>query len=359
MRKFLLLLIAAMLSSLPAAAQVYRVEHLPEFAPARGNVWNKAQGKPDLTQEIELPNGAEVTLLDTLGRNEALVVYDGKKIVMAQRDLVWASELNAADAVDKIACNPRLYGLGRFPLHSAVGRILYSYDAAWLIAAVLLFITLVSLMRFIPINSRIYLLTGGVVTVLLTAMFWGLLLGFNATWLLDFDSFGFLRVLGHAVGYLALLFWLAVMIKTIQVGICSRVGVEPSAVKLRWVLLAPFPVFYVAMWLAFRVIPREGALLWTGIAAAVVVIGILAAQIWFLVRCYRCLGRKWGLIYGMLYLVMLASTIVLVPLTLGIGSFVLAVIIIGAIGLFVISWVFGSHVEKIDGRYYKVPNLPW
>ncbi len=339
-RRFLLLLIVAAALSLPAAAQVYRVEHLPEFTPACGTVWDEAHGKPDPTQEVEVPNGAAVTLLDTLGRYDALVVYNGKKIGLSQRDLVWAPELNAADAVDRLGYRPRLSGLGHFPLHSALGRFLYSYNIAWSIAAMLLFITLMVWLPVISENMRIYLLTAGMILVLLTETVWGVLTGIDLTWFVDDGSGGFLRTVIHIAGYFALLCWQAALIKRIQTLICSQANIGPATVKLRWAVLIPVPVFFAASLLIARYLPRDG---WSAdTVSSLVVASLLGFVIWSMVRYYRILGRKRGVLYLALYAALLLSSVVLVPLTVGLGAVALVIIV----GGFFLLWFFSNMLRS-------------
>ena len=303
-------------------------------------MWDEAHGKPDPTQEVEVPNGAGVTLLDTLGRYDALVVYDGKKIGLSQRDLVWAPELNAADAVDRLVYRPRLSGLGRFPLHSALGRFLYSYDIAWSIAAMLLFITLMVWLPVISENMRIYLLTAGMILVLLTETVWGVLTGVDLTWFVDDGSGGFLRSVMHVAGYFALLFWQVAMIKRIQTLLCSQANIEPAAVRLRWAVLIPVPAFFAASLLIARCLPGGG---WSGnTVTCLLIASILGFVIWNMVRYYRILGRKRGVLYLALYAAMLLSSAVLVPLAVGLGAVAL-VIIVG--GIFLL-WFFSNMLRS-------------
>lgn len=336
-------------------AQVYRVEHLPEFAPARGNVWNKAQGKLDRTQQIEVPNGAEVTLLDTLAYREALVLYDGKKIGMSQRDLVWVPELNAADAVDKITYKPRLNGVGHFELHSAVGRFLYSYDVVWWIVAILLFAALLQPIRFIPGDIRIFLLTGGLVAVLLIETAWGLLLGFHAGWLCDFGSLGFWRVVCQIAGYFVLLYGQVILVKFVQALICHRAGVEPANVRLRWMVLSPLPVLFAAMWLAEYLLVRE----WMQIAVTIVTVAvILCLEIRCMVRYYRRLGRRWGWIYLVLLCTLAISMVILVPLSVGLGLIAVAIYAFCALTLWLLSMMGRNYPVVINNYYYNRYYLP-
>lgn len=352
LRGFLSLLawLAALWVPAAVSAQVYRVEHLPSFAPAHGHVWSKDQGTPDLTQQVAVPNGAEVTLLDTLGSYQALVLYDGKKICMSQRDLLWVPEFNAADAVDRIAYKPRLHGLGRFPLHSSVGRFLYSYDAAWWIVAILLAVALLQPMRFISGKARILVLTGGFVAVLLLETAWGLLLGFHAGWLCDIESLGMGRVLCQLAGYFILLYGQVVLLKAAQALICHRTQVEPRKVMLRWAVLLPLPVFFAAAWLAERYLVRD----WMQVAALILVAAvILILEIRCMVCYYRRLGRSWGVVYLVLFGTLLASTVVLLPLTAGLGLMGLAIVLFCALILWLLSLMGSGYPVVINIYYYN------
>ena len=311
MHKFLILLIAAVALSLPAAAQVYRVEHLPEFAPARGTAWNNAQGTPDFTQEIEVPNGAEVTLLDILPRYTMLVVYGGDTIIMTPRDLVWGTERNANDAIDRITDKPRLSGLGHFPLHSAIGRFLYSYGVVWWIVAVLLSVTLLQPLRFIPGNVRIFLLAIGLVSVLLIETVWMLLLGYDVVWLFDFEDLGVWRMLCHVAGAFILLYGQGILIRFTQVLICFRAGAEPPSMKIRSMVLLRLLLLFITIGLVKMVFVSEGM----QIAGTLVIVAVVLWRgILRMVRYYGRLGRKWGAIALLLSGTLLVSAVVLMPL---------------------------------------------
>lgn len=346
----LLAWVAALWVPAAVSAQVYRVEHLPSFAPAHGHVWNKDQGTPDLTQQVAVPNGAEVTLLDTLGSYQALVLCDGKKICMSQRDLIWAPDLNSPDAVDGIAYNPRLHGLGRFPLHSSIGRFLYSYDAAWWIVAILLAVALLQPMRFIPGKARILVLTGGLVAVLLLETAWGLLLGFHAGWLCDVESLGMWRVLCQLAGYFILLYGQVVLLKTAQALICHCTQVEPRKVMLRWAVLFPLPVFFAAAWFAERFLVRD----WMQVTALILVAAvILILEIRCMVGYYRRLGRTWGAVYLVLFCALQMSMVVLLPLTVGLGLIGLAIVLFCVLILWLLSLMRSGYPVVINNYYYN------
>ena len=97
----------------------------------------------------------------------------------------------------------------------------------------------------------------------------------------------------------------------------------------------------------------------TDVIATIAALGVGIAFIIFnLIRFFRVMGPTWGLAFLLLYVALLLSTLVLIPVTIMLGLYVLGVLItVGAV-VFFIAWAMGDHVEKIDGKYYKVPNLP-
>lgn len=353
--RFVLTLLLSFVAS-AGVAQVYRVEHLPAFAPARRYAWDAARQKSDISEQIAVPNGTEVTLVDTLGGYYALVAYDGRTILISRRDLLWAAEANGAGAEDVIGDRFRLPGVGRIPLHSAVGRWLMGYGAAWVVALVLAFVTCFVWIRPIPAEIRIFVLAGGLIAVFALEAAWSLLQGHYVRWLCDFDSLGWARTIGQTVGYFVLLAWQLLLVRLLKESICARAGVAPRDVRLRWVVALPVLELFAAAFLAGKAFPDKGAaqtVMWiSGLC-------ILAVEVWLAVRYYRRLGRRWGVLYLSLCAVLLLCIYALVPLSIEAGVVLLAAVVFCLIVWGVLSFVFGSHIEKHGGRYYKVPNLPW
>lgn len=356
MKRFLLFL-AGVFALLPclSEAQVYRVEHLPAFVSARGYHWNAAKREADYSKPVELPNGAEVRLIDTLNRYDAVVVFEGKKVRMAGRDLVWAADRNKEGARDKLDGLHTLAGVGHYPLHSDIGRRLYSYDAAWLLFLLLALITIVAWLRLVPAVVRIFFLTTGLILVSLVETGWGLLLANDVDWLSDYKDLGMLRTFCQVFGFFALVGWQVLLVKQTQRLICDKADADPEDVRLRWAVLTPIPVFAVAIIVIAFAARGADAGDW---AVYGVVAAVAALELFFIVRYYIRLGALWGTAYLLLYLAILVSTVVLVPLTFMLGLFVVGVLVAVVAVFAAIMWLLGDHVEKIGGDYYKVPNFP-
>lgn len=345
--KNLLLLVLLALPAL-AAAQTYRAERLPDRFPIYGDKWNAAEKKAS-DESVTIPNGAEVRLIDTLESKQALVEYEGEKLVVP-RLYLYAVDKNQPDpiGVQKRSQSP-------FAYHSALSRTLYGYGIAWFIAVLLAACTLLSWLDVLPASMRIFVLCGALIAVSLSELLWGIALQDDVKWLIQYEKLGWFTTLLNILGYFGLIVWQVWMIKRTQSLICDEANVDPDEVKLRWAVLLPVPLLLVGLIAAALLKSR------TGISEEAAAIGllllILALEGYYIRRYYTRLGATLGTAYLLLFLAILFSTIVLIPVTVMLGVFILCVLLfIGAIVMFG-AWIFGSHVEKIDGKYYKVDNF--
>lgn len=352
--KRLLLLLAGLFALQPLTldAQVYRVDPVPSFSEVRAYEWNEQAGKADYGKRITLPADAEVRLLDTLeGHGGVLVRYEDRKVMMYPADLAWDDELNEEGTPDYITERTRLKGLGHFALHSGVSRWAHSYQPAWMIVIILLVVTAMAWSPSFPSSLRAFLLVGGLIAVALIETFWGAVLKGGVGWLSDHDSMGWVRTFLQILGYFLIVAWQVVLVSQARRFICAQAGVEEDRIRLRWAVLLPLPLMLVVL-IVLSIVS-------TDVIATLAAFGVGIAFIVFnLIRFFRVMGPTWGLAFLLLYVALLLSTLVLIPVTIMLGLYVLGVLItVGAV-VFFIAWAMGDHVEKIDGKYYKVPNLP-
>lgn len=352
--KRLLLLLAGLFALLPLAldAQVYRVAPVPAFSEVRAYEWNEQAGKVDYGKRVTVPIDAEVRLIDTLdGKSFVLVSYEDRKISMYPTDLAWDDALNEEGTPDYITERTRLKGLGHFALHSGVSRWAHSYQPAWMIVIILLVVTAMAWSPSFPASLRAFLLVGGLIAVALIETFWGVVLKGNVDWLSDHDSMGWVRTFLQILGYFLIVVWQVVLVSQARRFICTQAGVEEDRIRLRWAVLLPLPLMLVVL-IVLSIVS-------TDVIATLAAFGVGIAFIVFnLIRFFRVMGPTWGLAFLLLYVALLLSTLVLIPVTIMLGLYVLGVLItVGAV-VFFIAWAMGDHVEKIDGKYYKVPNLP-
>lgn len=349
MKSLLKNLLLPLLLGLPllAAAQTYRVERLPEKFTPSGYVWNAAE-KSASNERIEIPNGSEVRLIDTLAEEKALVEFEGKKVVL------WRLYLDAVDKSqpDPIGVQKKSYS--PIAYHSAMSRSLYGYGIVWFIAVLLAICTLLSWVDALPASLRIFILCGSLIVVSLSELLWGIVLRNDVNWLIAYEKLGWMTTLLNILGYFGLIAWQIWMIKRTQGIICDEAEVDPDEVRLRWAVLLPVPVLFVGILAAALLKSR------TGISEEAAAIGllllVLALEFYYICRYYARLGATLGTAYLLLFLAILVSTVVLIPVTVMLGVFVICVLL--AIGALIVcgSWLFGSHIEKIDGKYYKVDN---
>lgn len=352
--KRILLLLAGLFALQPLTldAQVYRVDPVPSFSEVRAYEWNEQAGKADYGKRITLPADAEVRLLDTLeGHGGVLVRYEDRKVMMYPADLAWDDELNEEGMPDYITERTRLKGLGHFALHSGVSRWAHSYQPAWMIVIILLVVTAMAWSPSFPASLRAFLLVGGLIAVALIETFWGAVLKGGVGWLSDHDSMGWVRTFLQILGYFLIVAWQVVLVSQARRFICTQAGVEEDRIRLRWAVLLPLPLMLVVL-IVLSIVS-------TDVIATLAAFGVGIAFIVFnLIRFFRVMGPTWGLAFLLLYVALLLSTLVLIPVTIMLGLYVLGVLItVGAV-VFFIAWAMGDHVEKIDGKYYKVPNLP-
>lgn len=157
------LLLAAICLPAFAAAQTYRVERLPDRFQARGYKWDAAE-KRETGESVRIPNGSEVRLIDTLEGVQALVEYEGEKLVVSRLFL---------DATDKSLPDPigvQKRSQSPFAYHSALSRSLYGYGIAWFIIVLLAACTLLSWLDVLPVSLRIFVLCGTLIAVSLSEL---------------------------------------------------------------------------------------------------------------------------------------------------------------------------------------------
>ncbi len=339
----------ALLFVVPVAltAQNYRVEHLP-----KGGDLDVYNPNPDdyNSADVKISDGDTVRLIDTLDSRYAIVEFEGHKVRMKIRDLVWDEELNEEGAVDRL---PVVTTGGKIdvPLHSALGRWACGYGVAWVIAAILAVLALVSY-GFVPLEDRVrvIIMCVGSIAVALIEAFWGAL--GQVDWLIDTDEIGFFASLLNVVGFFALVglqFWLLIQTREF---ICEVANVDPDEVPLLRPILLPIPVFAVGLFLVAWLFSGNGTLQTIGFAA--LFLGIIVMEVLYFRRYFVKLGKQWGSLFALLFIAMLMSTFVIIPIAFQMIVFVLCVAAV-AVGLF----FFASFIVEDSKRQEEARRRRW
>ncbi len=339
MKRLLHMLVAVLLFGATAGAQNYRVEHLPEGSDI--DIYT-AEADSYNSVDLKIKNGDTVRLVKQSDERYAVVEFRGQKVRMKITDLVWEEDWNE-EGVENLLPEKTTGGKIDVPLHSALGRWASGYGVAWIVAVALGLLSLVSfgIIKFDDRMKVIIMCVGSIIVALIEAL-WGAI--GRVDWLIDTHEIGFFMSLVNVAGFFALVawqFWLLIQTKEF---ICDVTNVDSDEIPLLRPILLPLPVFVVGLFLVAWLFSGNGTLQTIGFAA--LLIGIFVMEALYLRRYFVKLGTQWGSLLTLLFIAMLISSFVLIPIAFQMIVFVLCVVAIAAGLFFFASFVVADNKRK-------------